>query len=202
MIFVFDLDDTVCETDSYSEEYISKFFKDNNLPYKQVLKTTRFAEKKFDWDNETALSWYKEYGDEMMLNFPCKANSIETINKLHDLGHKIIIATARANDWHSDPEGITLKWLKINGIKYDKIYIGRIDKEAICEEENADIFIDDDTKITKKVSEYFSTCDISNKKSFLMTTDYNSNLEVPESVERIVDFNDFVIKLKKYGINL
>lgn len=27
MVFVFDLDDTICETDKYSEKYILNFFK-------------------------------------------------------------------------------------------------------------------------------------------------------------------------------
>ena len=74
MVFVFDLDDTICDTDAYSEYYINKFIKDNKLPFKQVAKVVRFAEKKFDWDLETALNWYKQYGDKMRLEFPEKQN--------------------------------------------------------------------------------------------------------------------------------
>ena len=196
MIFVFDLDDTVCDTDSYSEYYILNYIKKYNLPYKQVAKNTRFAEKKFDWAAETALEWYKKHGDEMMSNFPCKENAVSTINKLYDLGHTIVIATARANDWHTNPEEVTIKWLKENKIKYHQIYIGRIDKEAICEEVNADIFIDDDIKTTQKVADYFKTTNKTSKKSFLMTTGYNQNLEISNDVIRVIDFDDFVEKLK------
>ena len=46
MVFVFDLDDTLSETDAYSEKYINEFMKKNNLPYKQIAKDVRFAEKK------------------------------------------------------------------------------------------------------------------------------------------------------------
>lgn len=197
MILVFDLDDTVCETDKYSEEYIHNFIKSNNLPYKQIAKNTRFAEAKFDWDKETALNWYKEFGDQMMLEFPCKPNAIETINKLYEAGNIIIFATARANDWHVDPEGITKQWLKNNNIKYHKLYIGRIDKEAICEEENADIFIDDDIKITQKVADYFKTLNNSKKKSFLMNTNYNESLAISKDVTRIMNFNDFMETINK-----
>ena len=112
MVFVFDLDDTICDTDKYSEKYMLRFFKEHNLPYKQIAKNVRFAEKKFDWDYETALNWYKQYGDEMMIKFPYNKNIRKFINGLYDAGHKIVIATARANDWHTDPEGITLEWLK------------------------------------------------------------------------------------------
>lgn len=185
MIFVIDIDDTISETDKYSEYYISKFIKENNLPYKQIKKITRFAEAKFDWSVETANKWYKEYGDQMMLEFPCKENSVETINKLHDLGHKIIIATARANDWHSEPERITIEWLKKNDIKYDKLYVGRIDKEKICIEEKADYFIDDDVKLCERVlNDSISTTPI------IMLTDYNKTIEVSKQIIKIRDLSE------------
>lgn len=132
---------------------------------------------------DTALSWYKQYGDEMMLNFPPKKNAVKVINLLHDLGHKIVIATARATDWHTEPEKITKSWLNKVGLKYDKLYIGRIDKEKICEETNADIFVDDDIKITTRVAEYFS--DSNNKQAYLFSTDFNKTLPNPQGVKRI-----------------
>ena len=196
MVFVFDLDDTVCDTDRFSEFYIRRFFQEHNLPYKQIAKDVRFAEAKFDWTKETALEWYKTYGDQMMLEFPSKKDAVKVINNLHDNGHKIVIATARATDWHTEPERITLEWLKKQNLKYDKIYIGRIDKEKICEEENADFFIDDDLKITQRVVDFFK--DKENKHSFLSTTDYNKKLPAPEGVERILDFNDFEKKVNLY----
>lgn len=180
MIFVIDIDDTISETDKYSEYYISKFIKENNLPYKKIKKITRFAEAKFDWSVENANKWYKEYGDQMMLEFPCKENSVETINKLHELGHTIIIATARANDWHSEPERITKEWLKNNNIKYDKLYVGRIDKEKICIEEKADYFIDDDVKLCEKVLN-----DSVGTTPIIMLTDYNKTIEVSKEIIKI-----------------
>lgn len=202
MVFVFDLDDTVCETDAYSEYYIKKFIEDNKLPYKQVASVVRFAEKKFDWDTETALNWYKAYGDQMMLEFPCKPNAVEVINSLFDMGHTIIIATARATDWHTDPEGLTYQWLKDNGIKYSKVYIGRVDKEKICEENHADVFIDDDIKITGKVAEHFKENGKQKCKPFLITTDYNKTLDKSNGVERVSNFADFASRLKEFGINI
>lgn len=196
MIFVFDLDDTVCDTDKYSELYILNYFKENNLAYKKVNDIARFAEKKFDWDLDTALSWYKEYGDEMMFNFPCKKGALEVINSLYDAGHTIIIATARANDWHSEPERITKEWLVKVGLKYHKLHIGRIDKEKICEEENANYFIDDDIKITSKVSEYFDNCKRENCKCFLMSSDYNKTLKENPNVIRVSDFDEFIKKVE------
>ncbi len=189
MIFVFDLDDTVIDTDGYSEKYIKNFFEKHNLPYKQIFNVARFAEKKFDWDNETALEWYKTYGDQMMLEFPFNKDAKEVINRLYDLGNTIVIATARANDWHVDPEGITKKWLEQNELKYHKLYIGRIDKEKICEEINADFFLDDDLKITARVGAYFNAR--GRGISCLFNTAYNQNLEEDVNVVRVKSFKEF-----------
>jgi len=193
MNFVFDLDDTICETDEFSEYYINNFIKENSLPIKQIATITRYAESKFDWDDDTALSWYKKFGDEMMLNFPCKTNSIELINNLYDAGHQIIIATARHTDWHTNPVEITKQWLENNNIKYNKIYLGRIDKEKICEETNADIFVDDDIKMTENVNKHYNN---PNKKVFLMTTLFNKNLESTEGIIRIDNFAQLFEELK------
>lgn len=186
MVFVFDLDDTICETDSYSKQYIKNFIKANKLKYKQIANTARFAERYFDWDKAIAIKWYKRYGDEMMLNFPIKTETKNFLNKLQAGGHKIIIATARARDWHTAPKHITQQWLKNNNIKYNKIYIGRIDKENICNENHADIFVDDDINILTRVA------NSTNTKVFLKTTNYNKNLTVPKNVIRIKSLSDML----------
>lgn len=195
MVFVFDLDDTICDSDGYSKDYILKFFAEHNLPFKQITENARFAEKYFDWDEETALKWYKKYGDKMMLEFPDKNNAIQIINKLFDAGHKIVIATARATDWHFEPEKTTLEWLSKNNLNYHKVYIGRLDKEKICEEENADVFVDDSLSITESVAKHFALANKKGKKVFLSTTKYNKNLEAPQGVERVNNFEEMLKKL-------
>jgi len=190
MVFIFDLDDTICETDEYSTKYILEFFKSRNLPFKQVCNVSRFAEKKFDWDNEIALDWYMTYGDKMMSEFPCKPNSVEIINNLYDLGHTVIFATARSNDWHNKPEEVTIEWLKNNQIKYHKLYIGRVDKEKICEQECADVFVDDDISITARVAEHNPKT-----KVFLSSTDFNRTQDAHLSVKRIECLQEIIDEL-------
>ena len=72
------------------------------------------------------------------------------------------------------------------GLKYHKLYVGRVDKEAICHDENADVFVDDDLKITGRVAEYFAEKKKSGK-TFLSTTEYNKKMELPKGVERLDD---------------
>ena len=174
---------------------------EHNLPYRQIASDVRFAESKFDWSVDEALKWYKTYGDEMMLEFPCKANAVRCINVLKESGHRIVIATARATDWHTQPKEVTSKWLADNKIPYDKIYIGRIDKEKICEEVNADFFIDDDLAIVDKVANYFASVG-GNKQAFLATTNYNKDLSVPNGVIRVKDFDDLAKRLENKSISL
>lgn len=193
MVFVFDLDDTVCDTDGYSEKFIKEFIKKHNLPYKQIAKDVRFAEMKFDWSHEEALAWYKKYGDEMFLHFPVKGNAVEVINKLFDEGHTIIISTARSTDWHVQPGLLTLLWLKKIGLKYTDIFIGRTDKEEICKTVDADVFVDDDLKTILRVDEMFNK--MCKGKVFLAQTNYNKTLEIPKNIEIIKDFDEMVENL-------
>ena len=187
MTFVFDLDDTVCDTDGFSVKYIEQFSKEYKMNLNRIQAQTRFAEAKFDWKSEYANWWYKVYGDEMMLQFPCKEGAVETINTLYDMGHRIIIATARATDWHTTPVAVTKLWLAKNKIKYTKLYTGRVDKEKICEAENADFFVDDDLKITKAVAQHFQNsprpC-----QAVLMTSDFNKDFSPADGVVRATDF--------------
>ena len=129
----------------------------------------------------------------MMLEFPLKKGAIEFLNFLHENGCKIVIATARATDWHTNPEEITIKWLKDNKIPYDTVYVGRRDKEKICEEVDADYFIDDDVSIVESVANYFLLSK-RKKQAFLLTTNYNKNLSISNNVVRVKDFDE----LKNY----
>lgn len=187
MVFVIDVDDTMCDSDGYSEFYIQKFFSENNLPYKFVKKVSRYAEGKFDWDMETANVWYKNHGDQMMLEFPPKKGAVETINKLFDAGHKIIFSTARSNDWHSDPESITKQWFQKNKIKYSKLYVGYKNKAQICLNEGADIFVDDDIKLCEEVLSLSK-----NTLPLLMKTEYNNTQPKPENLKIISEISELL----------
>ena len=96
MIFVFDLDDTICDTDGYSEAYIKNFISLHKLPYKQIAKIARFAELKFDWPHEEAMKWYKEFGSDKYMHIDFidynKNNHSDFVNglikALEDIGYK------------------------------------------------------------------------------------------------------------------
>ena len=62
--------------------------------------------------------------------------------KEKELGHKIIIITARSFLFYTDPYKISEEYLKNNNIIYDEI-ICSFDKAGKCKEYNVDILIDD-----------------------------------------------------------
>ena len=66
-------------------------------------------------------------------------------------------------------------------------HVGRVDKELICEEEKADIFIDDDIKITARVAEHNN-----NMKGFLASTPYNKTQDISLNVIRIENINEIL----------
>ena len=199
MTFVFDIDDTISDTDGYSEKYIEQFFIEHKVPYQKTNQNTRFAEGKFDWTEKQAMYWYKVYGDEMALEFPCIKGAKELINKLYDQGHRIVIATARETVWHNTPILVTKLWLQKNKIKYSKLYTGRVDKEQICEDENADFFMDDDLKITANVASHFAE---KRKKihSLLATTSFNKDKTPAQGVLRIESYSHLEKFFKNLGI--
>ena len=71
--------------------------------------------------------------------------------------------------------------------------MGRRDKEKICEEVDADYFIDDDVSIVESVANYFLLSK-RKKQAFLLTTNYNKNLSISNNVVRVKDFDE----LKNY----
>ena len=201
MVFIFDIDDTISETDEFSESFINQSIIDYKLPYKQISKIGRYADYKFDWSQEEAIKWYKVFGDEMLLLFPCKPNAVKTINALYDMGHKIIITTARDTLYHTNPLLTTKLWLSKNKIKYNKLIISRSDKENVCEEENADFIIDDSLSITKRVAEKFEQS-AQKCQALLMSSAYNLTQQEAPNVVRINDYPHLVEYLKSNGIDI
>lgn len=196
MIFIFDIDETISETSECGKEYMRKYFENNNLLYKSKKENYKYPEDQFDWTYEEAHEWYKENGDKMLLSFSCFDGAVETINKLYEAGHEIIFATARSTDWYVTPVESTRKWLKINNIKYNKLYTGRVDKEKICEMENANIFVDDNLETCLRVAEYFKG---TKNKVFLMSAGNENVNDLPENVIKI-DFVKEIIKILKLDI--
>lgn len=69
----------------------------------------------------------EKYGDA-----PSIKENIDKVNKLKDLGHRVIIYTARG--WyHYD---MTVRWLNKHGVKFDQLVMGKLYAHAYLDDLN------------------------------------------------------------------
>lgn len=76
---------------------------------------------------------------------PLKEGVVEILNKLKEEGHKIIFISARNRKEYLDPYKISLDYLKVNKIPFDKLIVDCHDKGKECVINGIDLFIDDNT---------------------------------------------------------
>lgn len=143
-----DIDDTMTDTFDYLMPYIAKFFnvdikylKDNNISYSNLPKGMK----------ERELEFAKKYYDKVIPNTPFKAKVAEYIDEIKELGHEIIVITARDKTLYTDEYKTTIEELKKNNIHYDKL-ICDFDKAKVCKNEKIDLFIDDSIANCNKVN--------------------------------------------------
>ena len=181
-----DIDDTTSKTDESLEEEAYKYDKKflNGRGY-QDRTAYKFIEK-FFW-NVVDVSNFFDYlrKSKFYLQLEVMENAPKCINKLRSMGHEIIFITRRGN--HFKTRHYTKKWLKKNGIGYDKLIMGAEDKGKVVVEENIDILIDDDVRNIKKVME-------AGKRGLLMTNKYNQD---EKKIERVNDWKEIYKKIKE-----
>lgn len=143
-----DIDDTMTNTFDYLIPYIAEFFevdinylKNNNISYSNLPEAMKKRE----------LEFAKKYYDIVIPGTPFKPKVAEYIDKIKSLGHEIIIITARDKRLYTDEYKTTIKELKDNNIKYDKL-ICDFDKAKVCKNEKINFFIDDSIENCTKVA--------------------------------------------------
>ncbi len=164
-----DIDDTMADTFDYLMPYIAEFFeidikclKDNNISYNTLSEKMKKRE----------LEFAKKYYDKVIPSTPFKTKVAEYIDKIKDLGHEIIIITARDKTLYTDEYKTTIKELKNNNINYDKL-ICNFDKAKVCVMEKIDLFIDDSIANCNKVKQLGIETILFNSKSNIR---YKTNL--------------------------
>lgn len=143
VIIGIDLDDTI--TNSFEDLMIhfANFFnlnldycKSNNYLYNNFPENLQYRKKEF-------INYLQK--NKLLKDITIKKNAAETINKLHNLGCKIIIITSRNDNILPNAYEITKEYLESNNIIFDKLYCEH-DKHNVLIEENVKLFIDDSIK--------------------------------------------------------
>lgn len=138
-----DIDDTLTYLKDIKIQYAKKYIKNNNLSYKLINADSVFFSEMFDWPIEECDKFWFEESFNMLSSAPARQNASLVLNNLRQNGHKLIIITARSNNWHEDPYKISYDWLVKNNIPFDKLIVGQQNKRQACVEEKIDVFIDD-----------------------------------------------------------
>ncbi len=173
MVLGIDIDDTITKTTENSNRFLEEF--DNT-----VADYHRLSPKKYE-------EFLYIYIEKIMATNPLKENVKECLDKLHNMGHKIVLITARNNVFSPNVKDITLKYLKDNGLYYDKIIFDddNVDfKGSVASREHVDLFIDDKENILDEIATYgIKVLRFTNEKSkYPNFSDWN---KVVEYIERL-----------------
>lgn len=170
MIIGIDIDDTLTLLHEVKQKTAKDYIQKNNLPYKLINpKALRFKDM-FDWPiEECDKFWFSEI-EEMLCNATPREHVCSVISRLKQMGHKIVIITARTTEWHKRPYEMSYEWLTKNNIPFDKLIVGFEDKTQVCVEEKVDVFIDDLPSTLVKLQAY-------NIKTILMSAPHNKTQE-------------------------
>lgn len=126
-----DIDDTLVSTSESFDEVVKKY----NLDFKKKFKDTWTKEEKnFIFDN---------YLKEILMNAKLKENAKEVVNYLNDLGHKLVIITARGNKHCDGIEEFTKDFIELEKINISEIYFGEYKKSDLAKKLNLNLMIDD-----------------------------------------------------------
>ena len=138
-----DIDDTLTFLHDIKIKTAQNYISNHNLNFKLVRSDTHLFSEMFDWPaSECDKFWFDE-ADKMLSEVKPRVFAREFIKKLKNLGHKIIIITARTKELHKDPYQLSCDWLRKNNIYFDELIVGCLDKTQICIDKKIDVFIDD-----------------------------------------------------------
>ena len=151
MIIGLDIDDTITDTFGVMFAYAEKFMLEDLKRDIQINPTTDVADTGYvqalhAWNREDELRFFNKYYKNLIDETVPYHFAVETINKLKEEGHKIILITARFDTDNVFVEEPTKAWLEKHNIKYDKLIIDAQNKGEVAAENNIDLFVDDSIK--------------------------------------------------------
>jgi len=182
-----DIDDTITFIKDDLEEAAINYDKSLGNSGK-FLNDNYYVGKRFNWSKEEYSYFMGEVRKQVVNNAKLRPGLIEVLTKLKEMGHEIIIITARSNCYYKYPYNMTINWLKKEQIPYDKLILPSVNKKKDCLREKIDIFLDDDINNCLSVSS-------AGIKTFIM--DNVDNYLENKDIVRVYDFYDFFDKISK-----
>lgn len=167
MVIGIDIDNTIQDCESFLNEYgVPYFKKDRDLT--KYFDTDCFDVHKYEW-----LGFWSKHISLYNLEGKCFEGAAEKISYWKKLGHKIVIITARGNEFFNiDPEKEmkeTKIWLKKNNIEYDDIYFVK-EKGKIVRELGVGIMLEDSVRQIENIRNWSPSTRI-----YMKNTPFNQN---------------------------
>lgn len=185
----FDIDDTITNSSEIFVKYAIEYNKLKNIIY--PINTNELDQTlAFGWNGGNKKEFKNLYLKKILMETTPNKNAIKVINYLKKNGNKIYLITSRNDSEISNMYEFTKKWLLINNISYDKLFVNCKSKASSCIENQIDIFIDDN----------FNVCDEICKKSkthvLMYTTKYNKNINT--SIVRVFNWQEILLHIIKF----
>lgn len=186
MNIAIDIDDTLTESFDYFLPYVAEYFgadkeelRKQNISYSNLPK---------EWKKDE-IGFCRAYYDRIVPDTPFKQDAAWGVKRLRELGHRIVIITARTDALYTDPYQTTEQELANGGICYDKL-ICTFDKAKACVEEEISVLIDDSLTHCDAASEKgISTLLFSSKANQYEETEHIRVSNWEEVIEKIMSRN-------------
>jgi len=126
-----DIDDTLVS----SSESFDKIIKKYDVDFKKKFKDR--------WTEDEKKIIFKNYLKETLMDAKIKDDAKEVLDCIYDLGHELIIITARGNNHCEDIEEFTIDFIKQQNLKISEFHFRENKKSDLAKRLNIDLMIDD-----------------------------------------------------------
>ena len=115
-------------------------------------------EHQFELTDEENYKFWREYIFDLMVSIPTRPYAGNILKLLKEMGHEIVILTARDNRYLTNQYANTMnfyveEWLHKNNIPYDEIIAGPGKKKDKCIKHKLDIMIEDKASNVLEISD-------------------------------------------------
>lgn len=182
-----DIDDTLAETSKYIMPLLMDFDK-KHARGKGIVKAHRKHHDAFEWTEEELACLRDNYIDDIISPILPKKDVAYYVSKIRNLGHEIIVITARSSKDYKDPYALSKDWLDKHNIPFDELRANSLLKGEVCMDAKIDLFIDDSFGQSSYVAENL-------KIPVLMPVDdYNSDKEC-EGITKVHSWEEIYNKV-------
>jgi len=183
-----DIDNTITDTLPILKKYCKKY-NDNFVKRNLQMHEDGFTSYNlYDWTKEENLDFCINYLEEAVSQATVKENAREIIQKLKNEGHIINIISSRALPMFKTPYETTEKFLHKNGILYDNLLVGKVEKKSSCIENKLDILIEDEPQYINQMAEFMTV--------IAFNEPYNQQC-IGDNIIRVNDWNEIYNVIKK-----